>query len=122
MPVLRQTMRRISALVPDQRKRHLKTELFEAPDTEALLRRMQRLGFNPAVVIDVGAYIGEWARDLKRISPSARILMVEPQPGHLDRLCCGGPPSTCRISTGFGWRAGKGAAFLSTCANPPGRL
>jgi FkbM family methyltransferase len=86
MPVLRQTIRRISALVPDQWKRHLKTALFEAPDTEASLRRMQRLGFNPVVVIDVGAYIGEWARDLKSIFPTARILMVEPQPGNLDRL------------------------------------
>jgi FkbM family methyltransferase len=86
MPVLRQTVRRISALVPDQWKRHLKTALFEAPDTEASLRRMRRLGFNPVVVIDVGAYIGEWARGFKRIFPDARILMVEPQPGHLDRL------------------------------------
>lgn len=86
MPVLRQTIRRISALVPDKWKRHLKTALFEAPDTEASLRRMQRLGFNPAVVIDVGAYIGEWTRGFKRIFPSARILMVEPQPSHLDRL------------------------------------
>jgi FkbM family methyltransferase len=86
MPVLRQTIRRISALVPDQWKRHLKTALFEAPDTEASLRRMQRLGFNPAVVIDVGAYIGEWTRGFKRIFPSACILMVEPQPGHLERL------------------------------------
>jgi len=109
MPVLRQTIRRISALVPDQWKRHLKTALFEAPDTEASLRRMQRLGFNPAVVIDVGAYIGEWARDLKRIFPSARILMVEPQPGHLDRLraVCG-HLQRCRISLGFARRAGKG--------------
>ena len=86
MPVLRQTIRSISAIVADKWKRHLKTALFEAPDTEASLRRMQRLGFNPAVVIDVGAYIGEWTRGFKRIFPNARILMVEPQPGHLDRL------------------------------------
>lgn len=86
MPVLRQTMRRISALVPDQWKRQLRTALLEAPDAEVSLRRMQRLGFNPAVAIDVGAYVGEWTRGFKRIFPSARILMVEPQPGHLDRL------------------------------------
>jgi FkbM family methyltransferase len=86
MPVLRQTLRRISALVPDQWKRHLKTALFEAPDTEASLRRMQQLGFNPAVAIDVGAYIGEWTRSFKRIFPSARVLMVEPQSAHLERL------------------------------------
>ena len=86
MPILRQTVRRISALVPDKWKRRLKTGLFEASDTEGSLRRMQRLGFNPAVVIDVGAYIGEWTRGFKRIFPSARILMVERQPGHFDRL------------------------------------
>ncbi|MBZ5684385.1 MAG: FkbM family methyltransferase [Acidobacteriia bacterium] len=86
MPALHQTIRRVSALIPDEWKRHLKTALFEAPDTEASLRRMRRLGFNPAVVIDVGAYIGEWTRSFKRIFPGARILMVEPQPGHSDRL------------------------------------
>jgi FkbM family methyltransferase len=86
MPVLRQTIRYISALFPNQWKRQLKTTLFEAPDTEASLRRIQRLGFNPAVVIDVGAYVGEWTRSFKCIFPSASVLMVEPQPGHLDRL------------------------------------
>jgi hypothetical protein len=86
MPALHQTIRRGSTLIPDQWKRHVKAALFEAPDTEASLRRMQRLGFDPAVVIDVGAYIGEWTRSFKRISPSARILMVERQPGHIDRL------------------------------------
>lgn len=86
MPVLRQTIRRVSALIPDQWKRHLKTALFEVPDIEASLHRMRRLGFNPAVAIDVGAYIGEWTRSFKRIFPSARILMVEPQPSHIDRL------------------------------------
>lgn len=86
MPVLRQTIRSISGLVPDQWKRHLKTALFEAPDSNASLCRMQQLGFNPAVVIDVGAYIGEWTSDLKHIFSSARVLMIEPQPGHLDRL------------------------------------
>ena len=86
MPALGQTIRRVSALIPDQWKRHLKTALFEAPDAEASLRRMRRLGFNPAVVIDVGAYIGEWTRSFRRIFPSARILMVEPQPGQIDRL------------------------------------
>jgi FkbM family methyltransferase len=87
MPVLHRAIRRVSALIPDQWKRHVKTALFEAPDPEeASLRRMKRLGFDPAVVIDLGAYIGEWTRSFKRIFPSARVLMVEPQPGHIDRL------------------------------------
>jgi FkbM family methyltransferase len=86
MPLLRKAIRRVSALVPNRWKRQIKSALFEAPDTEVSLRRMQRLGFNPAVAIDVGAYIGEWTRGFKRIFPTARILMVEPQPSHLDRL------------------------------------
>ena len=86
MPVLRQTIRRISALVPDQWKRHLKTALFEAPDTKASLRRMHQLGLNPAVAIDVGAYIGEWTSSFKHIFPSTRVLMVELQCSHLERL------------------------------------
>jgi FkbM family methyltransferase len=86
MQILRQTKRLVSSLLPAQWKRQLKAVLFDAPDTKASIRRMQRLGFNPAVVVDVGAYIGEWTRDLKRIFPCSRILMVEPQPGHLNRL------------------------------------
>src|SRR5579864_7410247 len=86
MPVLRQAKRFVSSLLPARWKSQLKTLFFETPDTGASIRRMQRLGFTPAVVIDVGAYIGEWTRDLKRIFPRTRILMVEPQPPHLNRL------------------------------------
>jgi hypothetical protein len=90
MLVLRQTIRHISALVPDQWKRHLKTALLEEPDTEASLRRMQQLAFNPVVVIDVGAYIGEWTSCFKRIFPSARVLMVLPT--------CANPQVQCTLN------------------------
>lgn len=69
----------ISPLVPGRWKHYIKQEFFQVPDTESSLRRMKRLGFNPAVVIDVGAYVGDWTRSLKGIFPEARVLMVEPQ-------------------------------------------
>jgi FkbM family methyltransferase len=47
---------------------------------------MRHLGFDPQVVIDVGAYIGEWTAGFKRIFPGARVLMVEPSSTHLKRL------------------------------------
>src|ERR1700730_17542552 len=67
-------------LLPERWKRHIKTALFDVPDTEISLRRMRRLGFDPHVVIDIGAYVGDWTRTCKRIFPNARVLMIEPQP------------------------------------------
>lgn len=54
---------------------------LKIPDMEASLRNMKRLGFQPATVIDVGAYLGKWTRMCKRIFPNAQVLMCEPQPG-----------------------------------------
>jgi FkbM family methyltransferase len=69
----------ISPLFPEKWKRYIKGELFQIPETESSLRRMRRLGFNPPVAIDVGAYVGEWTRSFKRIFPDAQVLMIEPQ-------------------------------------------
>jgi FkbM family methyltransferase len=73
------TKRAISPLFPEKWKRYIKGELFQVPETESSLRRMKRLGFNPAVAIDVGAYVGEWTRSFKRIFSDAQVLMIEPQ-------------------------------------------
>lgn len=69
----------ISPLLPEKWKRYVKEEFFQVPDTESSLRRMKRLGFDPAVAIDVGAYVGDWTRSFKRIFPEAQVLMIEPQ-------------------------------------------
>jgi len=73
------TKRIISPLFPERWKRYVKGEFFQVPDTESSLRRMKRLGFNPAVAIDVGAYVGDWTRSFKRIFPDSQVLMIEPQ-------------------------------------------
>lgn len=72
------TKRVFSPFFPEKWKRYIKAELFQVPDTENSLRRMKRLGFNPAITIDVGAYVGDWTRSFKRIFPDAQVLMIEP--------------------------------------------
>jgi len=81
------TKRVISPLFPERWKRYVKGELFHVPDTESSLRRMKRLGFNPAVAIDVGAYVGDWTRSFKQIFPESRVLMIEPQASATAALC-----------------------------------
>ena len=64
----------------------LKAELFQVPETENSLRRMKRLGFNPAVAVDVGAYVGDWTRSFRRIFPGSQVLMIEPQASKITML------------------------------------
>lgn len=54
---------------------------FRTPDQTMFdhLRNLRELGYNPAYVIDVGAYIGEWTLHAKNIFPDATFLMIEPQ-------------------------------------------
>jgi FkbM family methyltransferase len=66
------------AVVPETLKRELRRSL-PIPDTEACLSRMQRNGFQPKLVVDVGAYVGDWTRMCRRVFPDASILMIEPQ-------------------------------------------
>ena len=49
------------------------------PDMQASLERLAENGFCPNIIIDVGAYHGEWTKQCKSIYPEAAILMVEPQ-------------------------------------------
>jgi hypothetical protein len=62
---------------PETIKRELRCSL-PIPDAEACLARMQRNGFQPKLVIDVGAYV-DWTRIYRRIFPDESILMIEPQ-------------------------------------------
>lgn len=48
--------------------------------TEWPLRVLKENGFSPAMIIDCGAYIGNWTREIKSIFPDARVLMLEADP------------------------------------------
>lgn len=81
------------SLLPDRVKRsffhlafHLAPAEFErfahdyafAPDMTLGLAEMARRGFTPQTIIDVGAFEGEWGRLAKRIWPTCRLFMIEP--------------------------------------------
>jgi len=38
------------------------------------------LGFVPAVVVDIGAYSGEWTQRILYVFPTSRVIMIEAQP------------------------------------------
>jgi len=69
----------LKQLVPERVKRWVKRSAG-VPSTEAALRHLKSLGFNPATVIDIGANVGEWTRMCKRLWPRASVLMIEPLP------------------------------------------
>lgn len=56
-------------------------ERLHVPDIEVSLRRLQRAGFAPNAVIDVGANVGDWTRMCRRVFPGVPVLAVEPQTG-----------------------------------------
>lgn len=79
MSLAKVAKRVVAPLLSEKRKRFIKTKFFQVPDTESTLLRMKRLGFNPMIAVDVGAYVGNWTRSFKQIFPACHVLMVEPQ-------------------------------------------
>ncbi|MEJ7681217.1 MAG: hypothetical protein WKG06_25900 [Segetibacter sp.] len=43
------------------------------------LENLKRKNFNPSVILDIGAYKGNWATDVLEVFPDAKILMIEAQ-------------------------------------------
>lgn len=43
------------------------------------IKMLKNIGFNPDVVIDIGAYLGDWTFQVNQIFPNATFLMIEPQ-------------------------------------------
>jgi FkbM family methyltransferase len=52
---------------------------YSGPSIDWSLRNAWKCGFQPAAIIDVGAYTGEWTKMAHRIFPEANILAIEPQ-------------------------------------------
>lgn len=92
-------------LAPLSLRRRIKHDLmnhFEVPTAEWSLRNLQRLGFNPARIVDIGAYKGEWTTMARSIFPQAAILMLEAQEERIPDLnavkqACG-PKTDFRIA------------------------
>jgi FkbM family methyltransferase len=50
------------------------------------ISNLKKLGFNPDMVIDVGALFGEWTDNVRQIFPEAKFIMIEPQIGQKQYL------------------------------------
>lgn len=72
-------LKTIKQLLPEKWKRGVK-ERMGAPSLHWSLQNLKRKGFNPTVIMDIGAYEGHWTADALEVFPNARILMVEAQP------------------------------------------
>lgn len=79
MGLLRSAAIRFSHMIPASTKRRLKWQLM-IPDIGATLENLKRKGFEPKVILDIGAYVGKWTTMSKEIWPDAKVCMFEPQP------------------------------------------
>jgi FkbM family methyltransferase len=69
-------------LMPLGLRRKIKESLlnhFEVPRATWSLGNMHRLGFTPSLIVDIGAYKGEWSTMAREVFPAAEILMLEAQ-------------------------------------------
>lgn len=68
----------LAQLIPKAIKDYLKEKLG-VPDMFSSFKNMKKLGFAPRFIIDIGAYEGDWSKEMNKIFPSADILMIEGQ-------------------------------------------
>ena len=71
-------MKMIKKILPFKYKRSVKEKLG-VPSLHWSLQNLKKKNFNPACVLDIGAYEGYWTLDLLEVFPKARVLMVEAQ-------------------------------------------
>jgi FkbM family methyltransferase len=71
----------------------LANEPWFQPIAELMLHRvstgfrvLRACAFRPALVIDAGAYVGDWTRAAQPYFPEARFVMIEAQPDKAERL------------------------------------
>jgi FkbM family methyltransferase len=65
-----------------QISRYIKSKVPNIANNESMfyyINNLKRLGYNPNVVIDIGAYHGEWTLETKAIFPGSKFLMLEAQ-------------------------------------------
>ena len=71
-------MKLLKKILSEKYKRGIKEQLG-VPSLHWSLLNLKLNGFSPTVVVDAGAYEGNWALDLLEVYPSAKVLMIEAQ-------------------------------------------
>jgi FkbM family methyltransferase len=74
----RRTAQMLLRLMPSQWKKTLSIYLG-TPHALWSLGQLKRFGLNPKHVLDVGAFLGDWARICLSVFPKAHITCIEPQ-------------------------------------------
>jgi FkbM family methyltransferase len=85
---VKQLLKTVLAYTPYHLVRRKVANRFQAID--ACLRSARQRGFSPTIVIDGGAYLGEFCLDTRVIFPDAKYHLIEPQPAcsaFLSRIC-----------------------------------
>jgi FkbM family methyltransferase len=68
----------LGSLVPKMLKDYIK-EKIGVPNMFSSFKQMKKLGFEPRLILDIGAYEGEWSKKMSSIFPAAEIMMIEGQ-------------------------------------------
>ncbi len=71
-------MKFIKTLFPQKFKRKIKEKLG-VPGLHWSLENLKLIGFNPPVIIDIGAYHGQWTIEVLEVFPNSKVLMIEAQ-------------------------------------------
>ncbi|WP_026899006.1 FkbM family methyltransferase [Daejeonella oryzae] len=85
----------IKQLIPSTLKASIRSRLG-IPSQQKSFNNLKKSGISPKIVLDIGAYEGNWARDLKNIFPDAQILMIEGQTSKSEIL-----KTVCKNNTGI---------------------
>lgn len=72
-------------LLPTSVKEKIKEKL-DVPDMFRSITKLKQLGFQPKTIVDIGAYHGEWTKEMQIIFPNSSFLMVEPMSEKADLL------------------------------------
>lgn len=57
-----------------------------APRLWTFLVHLKRMGFAPTYIVDVGANVGSWSSEVKRIYPTARFVLLDADPSNAEKL------------------------------------
>ena len=75
----------LKRFIPTSLKNKLKEKLG-VPGQEYTFKRLKKAGYQPKLVLDIGAYEGSWAISFSTIFPKVKILMLEGQESKKDTL------------------------------------
>lgn len=87
-------------------------------DQWGVFKKLKECGFNPSQTIDIGANVGAWSRSFHNIFPESKILMIEGNQEHRNKLQATGFPFEIALlsshSRNMTFFKGKGTGTGST--------